>query len=380
MTPEQRLARLRDDDAWMIPPLRPRLAYKPRRREQSFFAQVATVVVAGAAVGGILVAGISVYNQTQERPPAIPATPEPTATDVAPNPVAWSSPPAKLLDGDCNAIATEATMAELMGTSGSKLLPQYRADAFEPRAAVMEHNGGLTCQWSHDAEGEQSYVVVDILPAAAFDDFPPQSECADIYSCSFSDSAGAFVFSGVASYYGSDPSTEKVEKLVEDVVVGMRSRLAKISDADVPPLWSQRPGDWDAEYSCDDLATFVGVPFSGSMVSFPENGDRGPGTEGFREGLGATSCGVGDHMAGASIQLLSGGAWVEDRVKKLDGIETINLEGADRAYRWTLTHQEGGVNYLFAIKGENLLVVSQDKGMTEDLLPGTAVGVLAYLD
>ena len=377
MTPEERLAHLRDADAWTVAALRPRLAYKPRR-EQSLFAQLATVGVVGAVLGGLLVAGISVFNQSQEHPGLGPAVPTLTPTPTELSRGAWSSPPVQAFGGDCDAVATTSQMAELMGVANAALVAPLDYYAVDPYSVVVEHNGGLTCQWAHDVEGDQAFVDVDIMPLAAFPDLDARRDCVDLYSCGFADVAGDFVIMGIVRYYGSDPSADALAAKVDDIVAGLRANLSN-SSTDAPPLWTQRPGDWDAQYSCDDFADFVDVPHDGGSSAFPPLGSDGAAFGGIREGLGATSCAVGDYMNGATVQVLAAGAWVEDRVKALDGVESVQVQGADRAYRWTRTHEEGGVEYLFAFVGTNMLVVSQDMGMDKDLLPDTAVAALAYL-
>lgn len=382
MTPEERLAHLRDADAWTVAALKPRLAYKPRR-EQSLFAQLATVGLVGAVVGVLLVAGISVLNQSQQHPavtppaPTLNPRPRPTATEPSPGP--WSSPPVQAFGGDCNAVATTAELADFMGVPAADLLATEVYDAVDPYSVVVEHNGGLTCRWAHDVEDAQTFVDVDIMPLAAFPNLDARRDCIDSYTCGFADVAGDFVFMGTVMHFGSDASPEALAAKVDDVVAGLRSNLSKSSVA-VPSTWSQRPGDWDAQYPCDDFAEFVDVPDAGASSSFPALGSDGAAFGGIRGGLGATSCGVGDHMNGASVQALAAGAWIEDRVKALDGVEIVEVQGADRAYRWTRTHEEGGVDFLFAFTGTNLLVVSQDMGMEKDLLPDTAEAALAYLN
>jgi hypothetical protein len=301
-----------------------------------------------------------------EQPVAAPA-PEATATPT-PTPEATVGPE-RLFDGECAGLFDDAALAADVGVP---LAPQATPWDLDPEYAAPAQLGGLRCNWSESSDAESPGLSVVVLPESALTG--PESvepECTEGYGCTFTASSNGFALFGVL-YDPSAPIADTVAAY-EALVV----RFASAVSAESQPGRYLPSGAWPTGIDCSSLdaqrlvGAAIGAP---GLAPGTAGGDAEPNRGYYRAGEAAdlTACGWFGDAQSVRLQVLPGGAWIEDDIAALPGVTPATVQGATAAYAVDdRLHVFAGANWF--------MMRTEPAGAVDALYPG-ASALVAELD
>ena len=357
-----------------------RFSLRPR------FSPLAISIATVAAVAVVATIAFTAFGQGVKglHDPAVGPSPTPTATGAV-----WTSPPQIAFDDDCSTLFSTNQVAGFFDTPAARLVgPAAWGPRFYPWRAVIPHNGGLRCMWNDTttddatASGSAPWMVAVVLPAEVLPAASDGSDCTvspNNNSCNFTVLSNGYVLTGTMGRGQRD------ESALTDVAFPALDAAfrAAAADAGAPPLeYTTRPGDWPMTIDCNALFTDARVWQSMDEEPLPaiqSDIDGWPTAidDEMTQGHGMTSCESGDYGDFVSATLLPAGSWLEKDVASYPGMEVLEIEGADHAYRHFAVGDESNSSTVWAFSGPNMLTVSAD---TDELAAMPVAGLLRELD
>jgi hypothetical protein len=320
-----------------------------------------------ATVAALVVVAASLAGCAEQPAPASAPTPTASASP-APTPEAVVGPE-RLFGGDCGALFT---VEELASVVGSPLAVQATERDLDPEYVAPAQLGGLSCNWSESPDAGSTGLSVVVLPESAFtgpDSVDP--ECTEGYGCGFTATSNGFTVHGVL-YDPSAPTADTVAAY-EALVV----RFTAAVSAETQPERYLPAGIWPADIDCLSLdaqrlvGAAIGEP---GLAPDAVGGDAEPNRGYYRAGEAAdlTACGWWSADRSVRLQVLPGGAWIEDEVAAVAGAAPATVPGATSAYVVD--------DRLHVFAGENWFTMRMEPGGDVDGLYPGAAALAAELD
>jgi hypothetical protein len=331
----------------------------------SQYSTVAVVAVALAALAGCA------PSEPASRPTASPTASSSTSPSASPSSApAAAVGPERLFGGDCTKLFA---VDELKAAIGVAVTPQSTEWDLDPEYVAPAQLGGLGCHWSESPATDSVGVSAVVLPESALvepRDIEP--ECTEGYGCTFTATSNGFTLSGVL--HNPSAAIAQTTAAYEALVARFAAKVA----TEAQPERYVVAGAWSADTECVSLdaqrlvGAAIGQP---GLEPNDAGGDAEPNYGYYRaaEAAGLRPCGwSSDGSASVQLQVLPGGAWVEDDVAAQAGAKPVAVAGATAAY------VVGDRLHVFA--GPNWLVLKIEPSGPLDPLYPAAAELVAELD
>lgn len=368
MTPEQRLAHLRNADAWTIAPLTSRISRRVRP-ERGLLFQLATTLAAGGVVAALVVGGIAVI-QNQDFTPAIP-TPSPTPAEEEREPIPSTTiRPAQLFDGDCSRILGEQRASEIAGTPLKLREIEFNVDTFwGGYSSAVAQSGGTECSWAAPPKGDVGFSPTISLVFLHDELLPPLEKpqsCGQGYTenitCAIDGVTNGVRYSGGIGLERADAIA-----IADEVVDAVEEFLQSES---IPAAPVPADGAWPTPTNCDRLGTLaeINTLLDGDFVTYGGDGHGNRGSQAVWNLLTedqSLNCYWFDESDNSAVQVgvFGGGAWAQPIVAEQPGSESVSIDGFDSAY---LVTDEYDIGTLHAFRGDNRLQIPADVASVDE--------------
>jgi hypothetical protein len=327
----------------------------------SLFSTVAVVAVVLAGLAGCAQSAPAAESSasTTRTPSASPSSAPATAVG-----------PERLFGGDCTRLFTAD---ELEAAIGVAVTPQSTEWDLDPEYIAPAQLGGLGCHWRESTASDSPGLSAVVVPESALvDPSDIEPECTEGYGCTFSATSSGFTLFGVLS----NPSAAIADTTTAYETLVARF-AAKVATAAQPERYVVADA-WSADTDCVtlDAQRLVGAAIGQPGLEPADVGGDAEPNYGYgraAEAAGLTPCGWSSGgPTSVQLQVLPGGAWVEDDVAAQAGAEPVPVPGATAAY------VVGDRLHVFA--GPNWLVLEIEPSGPLDALYPAAAELVAELD
>jgi len=272
---------------------------------------VATIALAALLLAGCAEAEAPATSASPTAEPAPSATPEPEAG------------PLSLFDDDCAGLLSPADATTIVGA------PVQLANRLRETGDVaIRQLGGIQCVWSDPAATAGAALSLVVLPSRA-GGAPVEDYCDPDFGCSFAASASDF------DLYGLVRGADAGEQLLPRAAAATEAFTLAVASQAVPEPY-RVDAAWPVPIDCAALdtagvvGTLVGDP---AAVGFATGGDAEPNAGFYAafEAAGAVTCGWSGESDGITVEILPGGAWIEDEIAATSGAQPTTVTGVDSA-------------------------------------------------